>query len=191
MERLRKIRNSVYFLDVLLALAVILAIIGLAVFARLHASKSPLVSAQTSKVGTIFNKATPLSPISDVPNDDKSNSGSSDVKGAKTNTPSSDNSLDDCYNSCGDTLPTLPISSVPVVTPACDEAKKAVLMRDYNAAVDKENQRYNQEIRTRQRLLGSAYMSLDEIIAALFPEHQRILNDLLNSLHANLSAIGC
>ncbi len=124
---MRKVRNSVFFLDILLAVAAIAALVGLVTFVQVRGTKNDSQATKKSTLSINNSLLTPLSEQQNTTTDNPStnNSSNAHVKGAQSNKQCGG-------RSCSSTLPIIPVSE-PVEK--CDEIEQQLLLQQYNAQV--------------------------------------------------------
>jgi hypothetical protein len=129
MRWLHKLGTSALFIDILLILVAIAAIIGLASFVRLHVYNSPtppsLVKPLSYSAQALENAT--IVPDTNTGNDDQavSTGSSTQVKGAQTNHPSN------CAGTCS--LP--PNAAASPSQGECNENKKSQIVAKYDREV--------------------------------------------------------
>lgn len=176
MDRLRKIRNSAIFIDMLLVVVAIVAIIGLATFVHLRGVQA---SVRTEKQTIQQNNsvhAEPLTIEATTPTTDESpaSSAASSASEVAANTPTAST--------------TNTINGVAAAT--CDEAKKLLLLSQYGENVAKENSLYQNKL----SLLGSPLSFTSTALqkaTSLLQAHETTLTSLKKAVNAQLQLLKC
>lgn len=181
MKWLRSIRNSALFVDLLLIVVAIIAIVGLATFVRLHNSNTPKAHGQTNKLTLTNQHLEPLAVADEGV-----------VDGAHTPAPGTTNSNPSQPAPSPELRAASPLPSLPITIPAqavCDELRKQEILRIYNQDVTKENSAYNTQVNNSRSLIG--ILDLNSLLDSLLKQHQLTLNTLLASLQKQLATISC
>lgn len=176
MQWLRKVRNGAYFVDILLVIAALIAIIGLATFVHLRSGKAPKAFDKKATINTSAEHIAYASPTPDNSGPPSGQGGKADVNGAST----SDKTSADPES-----------ASEPPLISRCNEPKKTELVDNYHKAITKENNRYQSELAKKQSLLGLVGAALQQTMAILLNEHKSLLNQLNLKLDTDLAAINC
>ena len=168
MNRLRKLKDSAMFIELLLVLAAIIAVIGLASYVRLNGRKTPNKPQPVSKISAL---AKHIETIPDNTPPQSASSENSDVKGAHTDRPN--------------TPRTSPDNTLPATI--CNSSEKASLLTKLNQAIETENKRYQSQLSKLTPPGGADDETLDKIVSS----HKSILNQLEIDFRTSLSSINC
>jgi len=166
MKWLRAFRRSTIFVDVLLVLGAIVAIMGLSMFVHFNAKKT--LSTTELEQPVAYAEQTEANTVADPPTENTSPDNKTSQPDASTKSTA------------------LPASSTPVtstVAKVCDNIKKAQLTSKYNSDVASENNAFNKSV------LGLSVLT--PVYKNLYNLHQATLGSLLSNLNGALAAINC
>lgn len=170
MEWLKKIRNGAYFIDLLLVIAAIFCIIGLATYVRLNGQKKTVQPPVQTKLAVTGQH---LSPLDKTTTDNASKKQDNSTQNAHTN--------ETCNDQCKQ-------HNEPNKVKSCDESMKQQIMSSYMAKITAENNTYASELKSKQNSgQTSEYTDLNR----LSEEHQKTLIDLETSVNVDIAKIYC
>ena len=185
MEWLRKIKSGAVYVDILLVLGAIVAIIGLGVFVRMRSGPVPNAPAPATPVNLSSQH------IESIDENNKTLS-TADSPAIESRIPDTSPPL----QVRPEQLTPKPNITEPlidtVIAPICDEIKKLQLIDTYDQAVADENsnyqQRQNDEIeRQLDNLLEPVYNLANDLLG----QNLEILEQLHDQLVSDLAAINC
>jgi len=168
MKWLRNFRRSTIFVDVLLVMGAIIAIMGLSMFVHFNGKKAFIAAEVKSPVAKVdqAEAQTVANPSPTENNEEAPDQPAGSTSAAKATT-----------------LPSTPSTTSLPAAKACDNIKKALLTSKYNEDVAAENNSFNQSI------LGLSVLS--PLYKSLLSTHQANLDRLLSNLNNSMAAINC
>lgn len=168
MERIRKIKNSAIIIDILLVIAVIVAVIGLTTYVRQRASTKATATPGVSTIRVDKKRAEPLAKES-----------IGNVRSAQTTEQPA------CGSNCGAQASS---PNVNQINNTCDDQAKLQLVDDYNRQLATENNRYDSELKAKQNESGRIDPSVAQSANS---QHQQIVSMLSDEVKRDLAKIYC
>ncbi len=177
MDRLRKLRNSAIFIDMLLIVGAVAAIVGLATFVHLRGMDKTGHAEQQSLTQSTNSYEAPL-PTTD------SDAGSSSAA-ATNNVVKPDDTSNICTTDCS-----LPEETEQVISASCDEAKRQLVMSTYTKDIAKENTLYQSSLSLLGSPLTLAGKALQEA-SSLLHSHEQKIAEFTSAAYQQLKLLKC